>query len=143
MATNYDGSPARLPKTLRCQLGQKYEAKKIVASVSASLPQVLRWCYWRNSTEELPDNVTKEQIVIELNTDFSTKGMSSQELVAVVNAWQTGGLSRDTMLDLFRRGEILPEGRCNEEEIHLIGSDKKPAVPQSNFALANPGGGED
>ena len=64
--------------------------------------------------------------MIELNTDFSTKGMSCHELVAVVNAWQNRALSRDTMLDLFRRGEILPEGRTDEEETKLIESDKKP-----------------
>ena len=62
--------------------------------------------------------------MIELNTDFSTKGMSCHELVAVVNAWQTGALSRDTMLDLFRRGEILPEGKTNGEETKLIGAEK-------------------
>ena len=36
-------------------------------------------------------------------------------------AWQNGALSRDSMLDLFRRGEILPDGRTNEEEERLVG----------------------
>ena len=58
--------------------------------------------------------------VIELNTDFSTKGLSAQEVTAVVAAWQNGALSRDSMLDIFRRGEVLPEGRSNEEEIRLV-----------------------
>jgi hypothetical protein len=40
--------------------------------------------------------------------------------VAVVQAWQNGALSRDSMLDIFRRGEVLPEGRTNEEEVRLI-----------------------
>jgi hypothetical protein len=40
----------------------------------------------------------------ELNTDFSIKGMTAQELTSVVSAWQNGALSRDSMLDLFRRG---------------------------------------
>jgi hypothetical protein len=88
--------------------------------VGASLTQVLRWAYWWNSTEELPDSVKKEQAVMELNTDFSTKGLSAQEITAVVAAWQNGALSRDSMLDIFRRGEVLPEGRTNEEEAALI-----------------------
>ena len=29
-------------------------------------------------------------------------------------------ISRETMLDLFRRGEVLPEGRTNEEEVKLL-----------------------
>jgi hypothetical protein len=38
----------------------------------------------------------------------------------VVQAWQNGALSRDSMLDIFPRGEVLPEGRSNEEEVRLI-----------------------
>ena len=31
-----------------------------------------------------------------------------------------GDLSNFSMLDLFRKREILPEGRTNEEEVRLI-----------------------
>jgi hypothetical protein len=37
-----------------------------------------------------------------------------------VAAWQAGAISRDTMSDLFRRGEVLPEGRTDEEEAALV-----------------------
>ena len=57
---------------------------------------------------------------MELNTDFSTKGLSAQELQSIVAAWQAGAISRDTMTDLFRRGEILPEGRSAQEEVKLV-----------------------
>jgi hypothetical protein len=80
----------------------------------------LRWVYWWNSTEELPDDVREEQVLMQLNTDFSTKGLTSQDLQAIVAAWQAGAMSRDTMHDLFRRGEVLPEGRTSEEEARLI-----------------------
>lgn len=56
---------------------------------------------------EIPDDVANERVLVELNTDFSTKGVS-------------GALSHDTMTDLFRRGEVLPEGRSTEEEVRLI-----------------------
>ena len=68
-------------------------------------------------------------MLIELNTDFSMKGMSAQEIVSVVKAWQSGALSRDSMLDLFRRGEILPEGRTNDEETKLIDAEKSDLPP--------------
>ncbi len=106
------------------QSGENSILSNIALSVSASLSQVLAWAYWWNSTEELPDDVTNDQVVIELNTDFSTKGMSATELTAVVKAWQSGAMSQDTMLDLFRRGEILPEGRTNAEESKLIDEEK-------------------
>jgi hypothetical protein len=110
------------------QSGENSILGNLALSVSASLTQVLQWAYWWNSTEALPDDVKREQVVLDLNTDFSTKGMSAMELTAVVNAWQSGAMSRDTMLDLFRRGEVLPDGRSNEEEIALIGREKPPAA---------------
>ena len=89
-------------------------------SVSESMSQVLRWACWWNSTEESPDGVTTDQVTVELNSDFSTKGLSAQEIQSIVAAWQAGAISRDTMTDLFRRGEVLPEGRTNQEEVKLV-----------------------
>lgn len=56
-------------------------------------------------------------------------GMSAQEIVSVVQAWQSGAPSRDSVLDLFRRGEIPPEGRTNDEETKLIDAAKSPLPP--------------
>ena len=50
----------------------------------------------------------------------STRGLTANEIVAIFQAWQSGALSRDSMLDIFRRGEVLPEGRTNEQEVRLI-----------------------
>jgi hypothetical protein len=47
--------------------------------------------------------------------------MTSQDLRAVVAAWQSAAISQDTMFQLFRRGEILPDGRTNQDEAALIG----------------------
>src|SRR5213596_1657987 len=48
-------------------------------------------------------------------------------------AWQAGALSRDTMFELFRKGEILPDGRTNQDEEELIAgrrqeSESKPRM---------------
>ncbi|HWI57355.1 MAG TPA: DUF4055 domain-containing protein, partial [Bacillota bacterium] len=102
------------------QSGEESILANLSKSVSASLTQVLRWAYWWNSTEDLPDHVTQDQVALELNTDYSTKGLSAKELEAIVASWQAQALSRDTMLDLLRRGEVLPEGRTNEEEVKLV-----------------------
>jgi hypothetical protein len=61
----------------------------IATSVSESLTQVLRWVYWWNSTEALPAGLSKAEVVMRLNTDFGIAGMSSQDLQAVVAAWQS------------------------------------------------------
>ena len=85
-----------------------------------SLTQILRWAYWWNSTEEIPDAVTDGEALLELNTDFSMKGLTNLEITAVVAAWQAGAISQDTMLELFRKGEVLPDGRTNKNEMNLI-----------------------
>jgi hypothetical protein len=72
------------------QSGENSILGNIAVNVSASLTQVLAWAYWWNSTDESPDAVTNEQVLVELNTDFSTKGLSAQEIQAIVAAWQAG-----------------------------------------------------
>ena len=62
------------------QSGENSILGNVAVNVSASLTQILRWGYWWNSTEESPDDVNTEQVLVELNTDFSTKGLSAQEI---------------------------------------------------------------
>jgi hypothetical protein len=106
------------------QSGENSVLSAVSLSVSDSLTQVLRWVYWWNSTEDLPEAIGDDRVLAQLNTDFSAKGMSSDELTAVVSAWQAGALSRESMFELFRRGEVLPAGRTNEEEAKLVGTKK-------------------
>jgi hypothetical protein len=61
-------------------------------------------------------------VTVKLNTDFGIAGMSSADLQTVVGAGQSGAISRDTVVELFRSGEILPDGRTNEDEANLIGT---------------------
>jgi hypothetical protein len=100
----------------------------MATSVSESLTQVLRWVYWWNSTEPLPFGLSKAEVTVKLNTDFGIAGLSSADLQAIVAAWQSGAISRDTMFELFRSGEILPDGRTNEDEKALIGAGPKPLI---------------
>jgi hypothetical protein len=102
------------------QSGENSVLSGIATSVSESLTQVLRWVFWWNSTEEIPEAITSADVLIQLNTDFSLKGMTSQDLQAVVAAWQAGAISKDSMFELFRKGEILPDGRSNQDEAALV-----------------------
>jgi hypothetical protein len=107
------------------QSGENSILSNLSNSVSQSLTEILRWIYWWHSGEENPDDIGDDKVLVELNTDFSTTGMDPQELTAVVAAWQAGAISRDTMTDLFRRGEVLPEGRTAEEEVRAIHTQKE------------------
>jgi hypothetical protein len=101
------------------QSGENSVLMTLALSVSDSISQVLRWIYWWNSTEATPEAISEDLVLLQLNTDFSAKGLGSAELTAIVAAWQAGAISQATMFDLFRRGEVLPPGRTDEEEARL------------------------
>lgn len=109
----------------------------LALSVSDSVSQVLRWIYWWNSTEASPETVSEDLVLLQLNTDFSAKGLNSEELTAIVAAWQAGAISRETMFDLFRRGEVLPPGRTDAEEARLTAGTSNNQLPKSNTERGN------
>jgi hypothetical protein len=111
------------------QSGENSVLSGVSLSVSDSLTHVLSWVYWWNSTEATPEAIGDDAVLINLNTDFSVKGMASDQITAIVSAWQAGAISRDTMFELFRKGEVLPVGRSNEEEKKLVGNSKPAAPP--------------
>jgi len=59
-------------------------------------------------------------VTVKLNSDFGIAGMSSNDLQAVAAAWQPGAISRETMFELFRSGEIFPDGRTNQDKANLV-----------------------
>jgi len=111
------------------QAGESSIIAGIASAVTASLNEVLQWIYWWHSTEPTPKEVTGEQIRFELNEDFEVSLMSASEIQALVGAWQSGAISRDTLLHNFRTGEILPPARTNEQELELIEAEPAPVLP--------------
>jgi hypothetical protein len=118
------------------QSGENCVLSGISLSVSDSLTHVLSWAYWWNSTEATPEDIGDNAVLVNLNTDFSAKGMASDQIKAIVSAWQAGAISRDTMFDLFRNGEVLPVGRSNEEEQRLLDATKTNPPPAGSAAAA-------
>ena len=49
-----------------------------------------------------------------MNTDFQTAGLTSMEIIAIVQAWQAGAMSREQMEGVFRQGELFPETDLTE-----------------------------
>ena len=109
------------------QSGENAVLSAVSFSISESLSQVLRWVYWWNSTESMPGDIGDKTVLVSLNADFTLNGMASNEITAVVAAWQAGAISRDTMFDLFRMGDVLPVGRSNEDEAKLVAGTPQPA----------------
>lgn len=56
-----------------------------------------------------------------LNTDYLPRGMSAQELTALMSAWQQGGISFQTLFANLQRAEIIAPEVTDEEEQERIG----------------------
>ena len=110
------------------QSGENSVLSAVSLSVSDSLTHMLRWVYWWNSTEATPEAIGDDAVLVTLNTDFKSKGMASDQITAIVSAWQAGAISRDTMFELFRKGEVLPVGRSNDEETRLLAEKQKAEI---------------
>jgi len=78
---------------------------------------------------------------ISLNKEFVAQKLSAQEITALLQSWQAGGMSLDTFLYQLQVGEILPPGRTIEEEKIRIEAEGKQNAKFENPG-ENPGAGE-
>lgn len=101
------------------QSGESAALVDIALAISDVLTMCIKWYMrWLNRD---PDGV---QVVV--NTDFTSLRLSAQDLLALVQAWQAGAISKNTMLAQLESGEILPPGRTAEEEEELIDTEPPP-----------------
>lgn len=108
---NESGDTARMRSK-----GEMSLLNSVVSMTEASLTKALKWAAeWMNSS---PDDV-----VVRLNRDWVEARMEPTELTAVVQSWQTGAISRQTMHENLQRGEIIPVDRTSEDEKELIESE--------------------
>jgi hypothetical protein len=112
----------------------------IWVAVSKSLTQALRWVYWWHSTEDHPDEITREDIQIALNRDFDPVRLNGREIQVLVVAWLSSAISQETVLHQMERGGLLPPGRSAEEEMALIKANPPP--PARGVSLGSSGGGK-
>ena len=90
----------------------------IVASLNQSLSRVLQLARWWTEGGQL-EQIASE-VSFAMNTDLDAHAMSGDEITAVVAAWRAGAISRDTMLERLKRGEVLPDRRSVAQERELI-----------------------
>lgn len=106
----------------------------IAASASRSLTEVLQWAAFWNATAavDAPEKVT--EAVVAYNTDLNTGGANPAMITALVQAFQTGVVSWETLFHNFDRAELYPEGHTLEDEQTAIEQAKiaPPAAPPAN-----------
>jgi hypothetical protein len=96
--------------------GEMFGLASIVANLNASLSRVLQLAQWWIEGGE----VDAKGASFTMNTDLGARAMSGEEITAVVAAWRSGAISRDSMLERLKRGEVLPDGRSVAQERALI-----------------------
>lgn len=99
-------------------------------SVEAVVKRLLWWAEGAGTEE--PD------VTISLNMDFFSMPMDPQLLTALMQAWQSGGISKDTFLWNLKRGEMLPEDTTIEDEKAKTEAEPPPGLPNA----APTGGGK-
>ena len=57
-----------------------------------------------------------QPVTIKLNTDYLPTKMTPQELQALVQAWQAGGISPQTLFNNLKQGEIIAQEVTFEDE---------------------------
>lgn len=77
----------------------------IEAALTAILKLVAEW-----------GGIESAGIEVEMNRDFVETRMSHQEITALVNAWQMGAISHDSLISNFKRGEIVDPDVTAESE---------------------------
>jgi len=90
----------------------------IVASLNQSLSRVVQIAQWWIEGGEL--GALAGKVSFAMNTDLAARALSGELITALVDAWRKGALSRESMLERFKRGEVLPEGRTVAQERALI-----------------------
>jgi hypothetical protein len=130
---------AETAETLKLrQAGESSVLSNIAKSVGASITAAMKICYWWMSNVPTPEEVENDQASIELNTDYVEARMAAADINALVASWISGAVSHETLLYNFRRGELMPKNRTDEEEMNLI---KETGLPPGGRAGNNGDGG--
>ena len=69
------------------------------------------------------EGLNDEEVHVELNMDFVDVRIPHQEIIALVQAYQMGGLSMDTLLYNLKQGEVIPDDVSIDDEREKIEMD--------------------
>jgi hypothetical protein len=97
--------------------------KTIAQTVEAGLSMALQWLAWWVGPEAKPSDVLAS---IELSKDFYALRLSATELQALVTAWQSDGLSFDTLHYNLQRGDLMRPNTTADEERAAIARQAEP-----------------
>ena len=107
---------AEAAETARIHRAGEYS---ILANIANSVSDTIEKSE-RTRAEWLGQN--PDDVSIQLNTDFMPGILAGQELIAIVQGWQSGAYSYETLYENLQRGEIIRQDKPIQEEIEAIES---------------------
>lgn len=103
------------------QSGETSILQSTANTVGQGLTKLAQWsAYWQGVDQKQAQN----EVQINLNTDFVEQSLTGQELVALVQSWQSGAISHDTLYYNLERGEVAQPGITAEVERERIALQK-------------------
>ena len=69
------------------------------------------------------EGLNENEVHLELNMDFVDVRIPHQEIIALVQAYQMGGISMDTLLYNLKQGEVIPDDVSIDDEREKIEMD--------------------
>lgn len=115
--------------------GETGSLRSLANLVSEGLTRVLRWHHWWNGDTEQVDD---ERFSYTLNTDFSTTRLDPQELQALMQLWQAGAISKETLFWNLKQGEIIPAENEYEDEEGMIEVQEPARIPFGEEPVEEP-----
>jgi len=96
------------------QGGETAALEKIVTAASDGLTKVLRWFeLWLRGEAADDTGIT-------LNNDLLPQGLTAQQVIALMQALQSGALSFDAYFHNMQRGEMYPDGWTKDDEMDAL-----------------------
>lgn len=117
-------------ETIRLRgIGENSSLTKISGSCSTSLSQVLKLASWWYGNQEKIEDITDEQASVELNTNFVPAKLTPEEITALIKAYQSGAITKETMVWNMKQGGILEPSRTVDDELAKLASEPLPTLP--------------
>lgn len=101
----------------------------VLAAFARSLSSIfsrLLWIYLEWSTGQ---KIPRDDVSVELNTDYDVSTMSPAELTALVSLWQSGGISHSTLFKNLKEGELVDADKSLDDELAEIGEEQTARMP--------------
>lgn len=113
--------------TLKTRLaGEQSTLQSIAGTLSVAFTIILRWtAAWMGGGE------VAKKIEAKLNTEFLDLKMTFAELTQLVQGWQSGAMSYETLYYNMERGGLTRPGITWRAEKAQIESERPPAIPQN------------